>query len=51
MKRGVYKLAWHMRGGFTINEMFNTSSKERAVISTIVEENYKTTKDSGLPHF
>lgn len=40
-----------MRGGFTINEMFNTASKERQLLTEIVEENLKITKDSGLPYF
>jgi len=40
-----------MRGGFTINEMFNTSAKERKVLSDIIEEHMKTTKQSGLPYF
>jgi hypothetical protein len=40
-----------MRGGFTINEMFNTSLKERQLLTEIVEENLKITKDSGLPYF
>jgi hypothetical protein len=40
-----------MRGGFTVNEMFNTSAKERQLLADIVEENLKTTKDSGLPYF
>jgi hypothetical protein len=40
-----------MRGGFTINEMFNTALKERQLLTEIVEENLKITKDSGLPYF
>ena len=32
-------------------EMFNTSLKERALIASIIEENLKVTKDSGLPYF
>lgn len=40
-----------MRGGFTINEMFNTSLKERKILSDIIEDHFKTTKDSGLPYF
>jgi hypothetical protein len=51
VKKEIYKLSWNMRGGFTINEMFNTSLKERALIASIIEENLKVTKDSGLPYF
>jgi len=40
-----------MRGGFTINEMYNTSVRERKLISDIVEEHMETTKRSGLPYF
>lgn len=51
IKKEIYRLAWYMRGGFTLNEMFNTSLKERKIISEIVEDNLKTTKDSGLAFF
>lgn len=51
VKKEIYKFAWYMRGGISLNEMYNTSTKERKIISEIIEENYKTTKDSGLPHF
>ena len=51
VKRICFKLAWHMRGGFTIEEMYNTSQHDRKLISDLVEENMKTTKDSGMPFF
>jgi hypothetical protein len=51
VKRVCFKLAWHMRGGITMEEMYNTSSNDRRLISELVEENLKTTKESGMPYF
>ena len=51
VKRICFKLAWHMRGGITMEEMYNTSHHDRKIISELIEENMKTTKDSGLPYF
>jgi thiamine kinase-like enzyme len=51
VKRICFKLAWYMRGGITMEEMYNTSNHDRKIISELIEENMKTTKESGLPHF
>jgi len=51
MKRLCFKLAWHMRGGMTMEEMYNTSFNDRQIIAELIEENMQTTKDSGLPYF
>jgi len=40
-----------MRGGVSLNEMYNTSYKDRKIISDIIEDNLKTTKESGLPFY
>ena len=40
-----------MRGGMTMEEMYNTSFNDRQIIAELIEENMQTTKDSGLPYF
>ena len=47
----AFKLAWHMRGGITYEQVMMLSPLERQAISELVKENYETTKKSGLPHF
>ena len=51
VKRLCFKLAWYMRGGITLEEMYNTSNHDRELISELIDENMKTTKESGLPFF
>ena len=51
VKRLCFKLAWHMRGGITMEEMYNSSHNDRILISELIEENLKTTKESGMPFF
>ena len=45
------KLAWHMRGGITYEQILQLGATERKMINEIIKENYETTKKSGLPHF
>lgn len=40
-----------MRGGITIDEAYNLSYEDKALIGDIVKENLDTTKKSGLPFF
>lgn len=40
-----------MRGGMTISEAYNTDYDDRATIGKVIEENLKTTKETGLPFF
>lgn len=40
-----------MRGGITISEAFLLTADDRLIISALIEENLKITKDSGLPFF
>jgi hypothetical protein len=50
-KRHLFKLGWYMRGSMTFNEIFQLDNEDREIISSIIEENLETTKDSGLPFF
>ena len=51
LKNECYKLAWFMRGGATLDEVFALSFEERSIISDIVKDNLETTKKSGQPFF
>jgi hypothetical protein len=51
LKDELFKLCWYMRGGVTISEAFLLTADDRLMISLLIEENLKITKDSGLPFF
>jgi hypothetical protein len=46
-----FRLAWHLRGGGTYEDVMNMSSQERRLISELAKENIETTKKSNLPWF
>jgi hypothetical protein len=45
------RLAWHMRGGATYEQVMMMSSDERSMISELVKDNIETTKKTRLPWF
>lgn len=51
LKKDLFKLCWFMRGGITLQELYNLDSEDREIIGKIIEENLDTTKESGLPFF
>jgi hypothetical protein len=51
IKQSAIKMAWHMRGGASYEDILNMSTEERNSISKLIEENFDTTKKSGLPFF
>jgi hypothetical protein len=51
IKNNAIKMAWHMRGGASYEDILNMSTEERNSISKLIEENFETTKKSGLPFF
>jgi len=51
IKQNAIRMAWHMRGGASYEDILNMSSEERNAISKLMEDNYDTTKKSGLPFF
>ena len=51
IKAEILKLCWYMRGGITYTEAMNMSMDEREALGSIIKENLKTTKESGLPFF
>jgi hypothetical protein len=51
IKENAIRMAWHMRGGASYEDILNMSTDERKSISKLMEDNYETTKKSGLPFF
>lgn len=51
MREELFRLTWFMRGGLSFSEAFLLTPDDRAIITTIVEDNLKSTKESGLPFF
>jgi hypothetical protein len=46
-----FKLAWHMRGGITYEQVLQLSNNERRMIAELAKENIETTKKTNLPFF
>ena len=44
-------MCWYMRGGVSLEEVYNLSSEDRLLINKIVEENLETTEKTKLPFF
>jgi hypothetical protein len=51
LKTELYKLAWFMRGGISLEELYMIDSNDREILSELIKENLETTKNSGLPFF
>ena len=51
LKKSIYKLCWGMRGGVTLDEAYQLSYQDREIIFKIIEDNIKTTNETGLPYF
>ncbi len=51
LKKHIYNLAWHMRGGITLEEMFLLGPLDRNIIEKIIEEHIKTTNETRIPFF
>jgi hypothetical protein len=51
IKENAIRMAWHMRGGASYEDILNMSTDERKSITKLMEDNYETTKKSGLPFF
>ena len=47
----LYTLAWHMRGGMTLDEAFQISFSDREIIMELIKEHMEVTKESQLPYF
>ena len=47
----IYTLAWHMRGGMTLDEAFQISFSDREIVMELIKEHMEVTKESHLPYF
>jgi len=45
------KMAWHMRGGITYDQVLMLGRQERTMISELIKDNLETTKKTGLNYF
>lgn len=45
------KIVWFMRGGVSLEEAMNLSTRDREIINKNIKDNLQTTKDTGLPFF
>jgi hypothetical protein len=44
----ILRIAWQMRGGINLNEAYMLTHEDREIITDIIKENMKITKDSGM---
>jgi hypothetical protein len=50
-KMELYKLAWFMRGGVTISEVYESTYEDREVMGRVIKDNLDTAKKTGQPFF
>jgi hypothetical protein len=49
-KDDLYRIAWYMRGGISVNDLMHTYSHEDIeIMKKIIKDNIETTKKSGMP--
>jgi len=51
LRKELLKICWYMRGSVTLEQAYMMSYEEREIVSNIVKDNLKATKQSGLPFF
>lgn len=51
IREECFRLAWHMRGGITYDNVMLLSNSERHMIAELAKENLETTKKTNLPYF
>lgn len=51
IKQELLRICWFMRGGLTYEQSHMLTPEEREIIAKLIEDNLKTTKESGLPFF
>ena len=49
LKRDLFRLMWYMRGSISYEQIFNTTYKDRIVMSDIIKENMEASKDLMMP--
>ena len=51
LKKSIYRLCWSMRGGITLDELYQLSTDDRNILSELVKDNLEITKETKLPYF
>jgi hypothetical protein len=51
IKSEMFKLCWYMRGGVTLDEMYQIDIADRELIGHLIAKNLETTKETRLPFF
>lgn len=51
LKKILFQISWYMRGSISIEQAFQLDFENREIISSIINENLETTKETGLPFF
>lgn len=47
--KNMLKLSWYMRGGVTIEHLFDMPAKHIAHVNSIIEDNFEMSKKAGMP--
>jgi len=50
-KSELTKIAWFMRGGVTLDELYGSSPEDREVMTKVIKDNLDTAKKTGQPFF
>ena len=50
-KAELAKIAWFMRGGVTMDEMYGSPPEDREVMTRVIKDNLDTAKKTGQPFF
>jgi len=50
-KLELAKIAWFMRGGITMDEIYGSSPEDREVLGKVIKDNLDTAKKTGQPFF
>ena len=45
------KIAWFMRGGITMEEMYTSAPEDREIMAKVIKDNLDTAKKTGQPFF
>lgn len=51
IKAELFRFAWYMRGGLSIDDAFALSFEDREIIADLIKDNLETTKKTQMPFF
>jgi|TARA_R110001592_G_scaffold153472_5_gene381947 hypothetical protein len=49
MKMELARLCWYMRGGISLEEVYQCGPEDREIFSKLIKENLETAKKTGQP--